>query len=202
MSTPAQVTANRANAQLSTGPRSVEGKASSSRNALKFGIHAQSLVIPGEDPEELEALARDYERDLRPTGPVESAVVQTLVHSDWMLRRLARIDAEVTRLVLSRLETPAEFPLGQAYIDDAAGGRLLESIARRRRAVQRDYFQALKLIRELKAARSEAEMFRAMASQPLAPSPLPTPPAENRLRFSAPPSAPPHPPFDNPALRL
>ena len=201
MATPQQIMANRANAQLSTGPSSVEGKAASSRNALKFGIHAQSLVIPGEDPDELAALARDYEQDLRPIGPVEAAVVQTLVRSDWMLRRLARIEAEVIRTQLARSETPAEFPLAQAYIDDAAGARLLESLARRQRAVQRDYFQALKLIRELKTARSEAEMFRAMTCQPIDPSPLRTPPAENRLRSSNPAPSP-RVPSGNPALRL
>ena len=38
MATPAQITANRLNAQRSTGPRSEEGKAASRFNALK---HAQ-----------------------------------------------------------------------------------------------------------------------------------------------------------------
>jgi len=35
MSTPAQITANQANAQLSTGPTSAAGKAKSSLNAVK-----------------------------------------------------------------------------------------------------------------------------------------------------------------------
>jgi hypothetical protein len=66
MSTAAQVLANRANAQLSAGPRSVEGKAASSPNSLKFGVHAKSLVIPGEEPEVLEALASQCENDFAP----------------------------------------------------------------------------------------------------------------------------------------
>jgi sigma-B regulation protein RsbU (phosphoserine phosphatase) len=33
----------------STGPRSAEGKARSSRNALKSGIYSKSLIIPGEE---------------------------------------------------------------------------------------------------------------------------------------------------------
>ena len=48
MATLAQIHANRLNAQSSTGPRSDQGKAASRFNALKHGIEARSLVIPGE----------------------------------------------------------------------------------------------------------------------------------------------------------
>ena len=40
MSSQAQIAANRANAQLSTGPRTEEGKAASSRNAYRHGLFA------------------------------------------------------------------------------------------------------------------------------------------------------------------
>ena len=50
MSSRKQIEANRLNAQKSTGPRSVEGKAAIRFNALKTGIDAKSQVIPGEDP--------------------------------------------------------------------------------------------------------------------------------------------------------
>ena len=43
MSTRRQIEANRRNAQKSTGPPSVTGKAASSMNALKTGIYAKSL---------------------------------------------------------------------------------------------------------------------------------------------------------------
>jgi len=49
MATPAQIAANRTNAQKSTGPRSVEGKAASRFNALKHGMDAKSIVLPNED---------------------------------------------------------------------------------------------------------------------------------------------------------
>jgi hypothetical protein len=44
MATEKQRAANRRNAQKSTGPRSVEGKAVSSQNALKSSIDAKSQV--------------------------------------------------------------------------------------------------------------------------------------------------------------
>ena len=47
MASPAQMAANRANAQKSTGPRSAEGKSASRFNALQHGVDAASPVIPG-----------------------------------------------------------------------------------------------------------------------------------------------------------
>ncbi len=198
MSTAAQVIANRANAQLSTGPSSAVGKATSSRNAAKFGIHAKSLVIPGEDPEELEELTRDYQRDLAPVGAVETTLVGTIVRAAWLMRRVMRIEAEIVHARLAAQENPGAHPLGDIYIDDAAAGKLFQSLARRYQALQRDYYRALKEIRESKQARAQAAMYAAMA-RPSAPSP------ENRVRFSTPVSVPPPPdrsPLDNPALRL
>src|SRR5581483_10830012 len=49
MSTLRQIEANRRNSQLSTGPRTPEGKAVSRFNALKSGVNAKAQVIPGED---------------------------------------------------------------------------------------------------------------------------------------------------------
>ena len=49
MSTPAQIQANRQNAQKSTGPRTPQGKAVVAQNALKHGLLARQAVIVGED---------------------------------------------------------------------------------------------------------------------------------------------------------
>jgi hypothetical protein len=52
MTATARATANVANASLSTGPRTEEGKARSSRNAVKHGLTSKHLVIaPGEEQE-------------------------------------------------------------------------------------------------------------------------------------------------------
>ncbi|MGD0497168.1 MAG: hypothetical protein ABSC23_01915 [Bryobacteraceae bacterium] len=98
MATPAQFHANRLNAMKSSGPRTDAGKAVFRFNALKHGIDAHALVIPGEDPAQLEALALDYDRQFRPVGPLETFFIETLVKSDWDRRRYARIEAQLIRL--------------------------------------------------------------------------------------------------------
>ncbi len=57
-----RVETNRANAKLSTGPRSITGKLASSRNSTASG----QLIIPGEDPEAFESLLSDLLQDLNP----------------------------------------------------------------------------------------------------------------------------------------
>ncbi len=45
MATEAQTNANRANSQKSTGPRTAEGKAAVSQNAVKHGLFGHEAVI-------------------------------------------------------------------------------------------------------------------------------------------------------------
>ena len=48
-----QLEANRTNAKNSTGPRSQAGKARSSLNSRKHGLTAKTLIIVGENAEDL-----------------------------------------------------------------------------------------------------------------------------------------------------
>ena len=105
MASPAQVAANQANSLKSTGPRSAEGKSVSRFNALKHGIDAQSIVIPGEDPHQYAALAAAYHREYRPESPSEAFHVDTMLRAAWQKLRLARVEADLTRTLLA--DTPA-----------------------------------------------------------------------------------------------
>ncbi|MCU1257860.1 MAG: hypothetical protein JWO80_745, partial [Bryobacterales bacterium] len=46
--TAAQLSANRANSESSTGPRTEAGKSRSSQNALRHGLASGRLIIEGE----------------------------------------------------------------------------------------------------------------------------------------------------------
>ena len=94
MPSEAQLSANRRNAKLSTGPRTSAGRARSAMNACKSGIYAKSEIIPGEDPAELEALkARIYD-SLQPS-PEEALLADQLIGADWQFRRLRRAEADM-----------------------------------------------------------------------------------------------------------
>jgi hypothetical protein len=76
-----QLAANRLNSKKSTGPRSPEGKARASMNALKTGIDARSQTIPGEPISQLEALADEYHDRFHPTTPEQRMLVDTLPYA-------------------------------------------------------------------------------------------------------------------------
>ena len=62
MATQGQIEASRRNAKRSTGPRTAQAKAASSRNALKFGIEPNDL-LPPVDPTELQNFIDRYRSD-------------------------------------------------------------------------------------------------------------------------------------------
>jgi hypothetical protein len=87
MASAAQIAANRANAEKSSGPRTEEGKAKSARNALKHGLLAERLLLDGEDPEAWAALRADYFARLHPRGEAEARLVDRIAQLAWRRER-------------------------------------------------------------------------------------------------------------------
>ena len=92
MTTARQITANQQNAKLSTGPRTAEGKAIASRNALKHGLLATSALLPGENADVFNAFKEGMVEDFQPVGVVETVLVDRIVSLAWRLQRLASVE--------------------------------------------------------------------------------------------------------------
>src|SRR3974377_2347583 len=84
--------ANQANARRSTGPRTPEGKAVVRLNALRHGVLARDVVLPGEDADAFEDLWNQVRANFSPVGPIEEFLVDRVVNSMWRLRRLVRAE--------------------------------------------------------------------------------------------------------------
>ena len=67
----ARIEANRRNAQKSTGPRTPEGKAKSSRNRLVHGLRANKHLILDDDPADFLLLLQDFIDRFQPVGEVK-----------------------------------------------------------------------------------------------------------------------------------
>jgi hypothetical protein len=175
MASPAQLQANRLNAQKSTGPSSVEGKAVTRFNALKHGADSKSILLPGEDPEALAALTEQYYKEFAPEGPEQIALCDTVIRADWDMRRFARIEDQLLATVVAAnlAENPdSRFPLGEAYLFDCKNGNALQKAFRRQQAAQRDWNKARIELRRLKAQPTQP------AVKPVAPPTPPPPPAQ------------------------
>ena len=140
MATPAQIAANQANAQFSTGPRSGDGKQRSSRNSTQHGMCSKDLVIlPGEE-DEFSELLEGLSNELSPVGQIEEVVFQQIIHGAWNLRRCRRREAE--------LMTGSIDPL----LDDTNEAKLrrLDTYARR---AQNEFSRAMKELKSLQTER-------------------------------------------------
>ena len=105
MRTEKQIRASRENAKKSTGPRTPEGKARSSKNALKHGLLAQDSVIPGEDPAEFDRHLTTYEDTYLPRNCIEKELGRQIADAAWRMQRLSRIEATMISAAIERTRT-------------------------------------------------------------------------------------------------
>jgi len=92
MATKEQIAANRRNAQKSTGPRTPEGKARSSKNARTHGLTSTELRTPFEEKDELVSQADALEDEFQPQSETEKILVEQMVAAIWRIRRVRRIE--------------------------------------------------------------------------------------------------------------
>jgi len=178
MASDAQILANRLNAQKSTGPRTVEGKAVVAQNAVRHGLLAQQAVIRGEDPGEFEFYRDEMLGELALAGAMESMLAERAVGLAWRLRRAERVQAEVfdamleeettdpvRKLVRSMRQRGAkdaedsgdsrDLTLGRVVVRDFGHSRVLDRLGLYERRIEHSLyktmgeFQKLRLLREL-----------------------------------------------------
>ena len=60
------------------------------QNAVKHGVFAEVVILPGEDVKEFEELHQSLINEWNPDGPAEHDAVSTLAKCLWRKRRLVR----------------------------------------------------------------------------------------------------------------
>ncbi len=95
MATESQLAANRANAQLSTGPKTEGGKAKASLNAVKTGLTGQTVLLPTDDAAVYQAHVDRYFAEFTPVTPREKDLTQSLADTTWRLYRIPALEAGV-----------------------------------------------------------------------------------------------------------
>jgi hypothetical protein len=95
MSTSAQIAANRANSQLSTGPKTETGKAAAARNNTRHGLASASAfqVLPTESQFDFDQLLAGFRGEHRPATPTEEALIQTMAEHHWLRNRAVSLEA-------------------------------------------------------------------------------------------------------------
>jgi hypothetical protein len=149
MSTQRQIEANRRNAQKSTGPTSVTGRAASSMNALKSGIHAKSLVLPSEKLADLEQLIDEYYKRHQPAAPEARLYLDEVIHCEWLLRRYRTAETQMWQYQAQNTYADEQkYPLGKSATGHSTPFSKLQY---RVDATRRAYQRSLKALKDLKA---------------------------------------------------
>jgi uncharacterized protein YecA (UPF0149 family) len=141
MATPAQILANRQNAEWSTGPVTAEGKARVSQNASKFGLFSVANFVRPEEQDIFNEFESGYLSELSPATPLEQTLTREIIQAAWRLRRCASLETE-----------PPE------NMTDEELDRLQLSIDRARSAAQRTFHRSLKELRRLQSEHLEPAM--------------------------------------------
>jgi hypothetical protein len=112
-----QTQANRQNASCSTGPRTPEGKARASLNAVRHGLLARQSVIPEEDRAQFLALLVALHAEHQPLGPEETYLVEQIASAQFRMERLTRIE---TGFFMIEMDKIREWDLRDAARNAAA----------------------------------------------------------------------------------
>jgi len=144
MSTSAQIAANQANSQLSTGPKSESGKAVAARNNFRHGLTPRSefWVLPCESQTDYLKLLAQFQQEHQPETPTEEALVQAMAEHHWLRHRAMRLE-----------EACFDFTTGQ-IIDE----RKLALYLRYQATHERAFHKALNDLLKLRAEKRKQEI--------------------------------------------
>ena len=99
----AKMSANKANAQHSTGPTSPTGRTISSMNAIKTGLCSRTVLLPSEDALAYQQhLDREFKR-LAPTTDEEKSLAQSIADANWRILRVVPLEASLWAVALIKM---------------------------------------------------------------------------------------------------
>jgi hypothetical protein len=144
MATDAQLHANRANAQYSTGPQTPAGIAASSQNNFRHGLASNFVVLPCEDHHAFADLLFALQEEYSPATETEDSLVTAMAQHEWLSMRALHLQQPL-------LEAPMETG---APVNE----KQLSIYLRYQTTHNRAYHKALSQLLRIRADRRRAEI--------------------------------------------
>jgi hypothetical protein len=138
-----QIQANRANAQLSTGPRSDEGKRASSSNSTTSGLTSAKIFVRTDEQAEFDQFESALLDELKPAGLCQLNFFELILHAAWNLRRCYLLETHIQNEAISK-------GLDDALLDDELA-RKLDRIYRYRKMHESSHRRAMADLRQLQS---------------------------------------------------
>ena len=106
MSSAAQVSANRANAQLSTGPQAGAGLAAIVHNNFRHGLASAFVVLPSENHAAYDDLLLNLNLEFSPSTETEEIIVTAMAQHHWLTQRALRLQQPLFEAALETGSSP------------------------------------------------------------------------------------------------
>ena len=166
--TEAQIRANQANAKLSTGPKTSEGKEVSRANSLKHGLTGAGIVMPAADAAEVERRASSIAAETGASGVIGHSLAWIAALNSVRVERGADQQTAALSEHVRRVDADFVPPEG---LDEAQAAELRDEAIRRamfdpsreaalarqyEAAAERSFFRALKELRVLEKKQAKA----------------------------------------------
>ncbi len=118
-----KISANRRNAQLSTGPKTTLGKAKSALNAVKHGIFTKECLknISNEESRDYETLRLGIFESLKPKDQMQAILCDKVTIDAWRLRKVLAFEQGAMQLEILNLDassSPVELIRRESLIRD------------------------------------------------------------------------------------
>jgi hypothetical protein len=150
--------AARANGARSRGPVSPEGKAISSRNALRHGLLANTVVLSNESAKTFETLFYLLIERFSPVDDIELSAIEEMAAAHWRMRRVMSMEHAILDAAILANPDKDRDQQTLAAFTDPAGQTTLALLQRYEARFQYMYNRALRsliLLRKLPARSPE-----------------------------------------------
>jgi len=171
---------NRANAQHSTGPKTAEGRASSSQNARKHGLTGQLRLDSQAETDRFTAKCAEYTAFYKLTHPDAGRVIRELVTAQFRMEQIWKVQRTLITMLqeqyIDELDESVTDPeeirnrlAAIVYLRDPENGNVLQRLHRYLLAAERSHRRARAELEQLRTEqadriRAEADM-RALQQQ-------------------------------------
>ncbi len=166
MASQAQILANQQNAQRSTGPKTAEGKAASSRNATRHGLSSVFTVLAHEDQDEFDLLLIELREEHEPANLYQVTLVDQLARSQWLLARAQRLETAAFNHLAGFQNEPDSDP--DARIIESmfkTNPNALALLQRYAAQAERSYYKAYRELKGSKKIQNEADYLHAASAR-------------------------------------
>jgi hypothetical protein len=157
MSTKEQISANRKNAKKSTGPKTTQGKETSSQNATKHGFFAQQDVIKHESQADYDILRGEILQDLNPIGTMQRILAERIISLTWRLERTVRMHNQTIDVRLKRERSDCDLALGRMANNDFVNYRVLDKLIMYERRIENSLYKTMREMKKLQKEKAKNE---------------------------------------------